>query len=123
MIYKYQCNNIKFQIKTNSTKDDCLLFAEIYYSYNPATKKYFRLKYYTDLRIVKDKWDQKNQCAKKGMTGKAEFDLRIIEAKEKFKSVLTVMLATLQRNQTRKHSKRYYSKNLQAKPYKPKMIN
>jgi integrase len=83
LIYKYQCNNIKFQIKTNSTKDDCLLFAEIYYSYNPATKKYFRLKYYTDLRIVKDKWDQKNQCAKKGMIGKPEFDLRVIKAKEK----------------------------------------
>ena len=74
---------VKFQIKTNATKGDCLLFAEIYYSYNPTTKKYLRSKYYTDLRISKDKWDQKNQCAKKGMIGKPEFDLRITNAKEK----------------------------------------
>ncbi|MEO8854049.1 MAG: phage integrase SAM-like domain-containing protein, partial [Ginsengibacter sp.] len=74
---------VKFQIKTNATKGECLLFAEIYYSYNPTTKKYLRSKYYTDLRISKDKWDQKNQCAKKGMIGKQEFDLRITTTKEK----------------------------------------
>jgi len=85
---------IKFQIKTNATKGDCLLFAEIYYSYDRHTKKYLRLKHYTDLRISKDKWDLKNQCAKKGMIGKAEFDLRITNAKEKIQKCFNGFVST-----------------------------
>ncbi|MEO5650054.1 MAG: site-specific integrase [Ginsengibacter sp.] len=85
---------VKFQIKTNATKGDCLLFAEIYYSYNPNTKKYLRVKYYTDLRISKNCWDGKNQCAKKGMIGKAEFDLRITNVKEKIQKCFNGYVST-----------------------------
>lgn len=74
---------VKFYAKPQATKKDSQLFARINYSYDKATKKYLSVKYYTDLRISQKNFDVKNQCAKKGMIGKAEFDLRIIKTKEK----------------------------------------
>lgn len=74
---------VKFYAKPQATKTDSQLFARINYGYNKSTKKYLAVKYYTDIRIAENKFDVKNQCAKKGMIGKAEFDLRITNAKEK----------------------------------------
>lgn len=74
---------VKFYAKLQTTKKDCPLFARINYNYDKAAKKYLTVKYVTDIRIDASKWDVKNQCAKKGMIGKPEFDLRITNAKQK----------------------------------------
>ena len=74
---------VKFYAKPLATKTDNQLFARINYGYDHSTQKYLSVKYFTDIRVLKDNWDVKNQCAKRGTIGKAEFDLRITKAKEK----------------------------------------
>ena len=85
---------VKFYAKSQATKKDSQLFARINYGYDKATKKYLSVKYYTDLRISKNNFDVKNQCAKKGMIGKAEFDLRITNAKEKIQKCFNGYVST-----------------------------
>lgn len=85
---------VKFYTKPQATKIDNLLFARINYGYDPTTKKYLAIKYFTKIRIAEIKWDVKNQCAKKGMIGKAEFDLRITNAKEKIQKCFNGYVST-----------------------------
>lgn len=67
---------IKFYPKSKGAKLPVPLFAQISYNYN-------RPKLYTDLSILPVKWDHKNQCAKPSMVGAPEFNLRLINYKER----------------------------------------
>lgn len=112
---------VKFYAKELATKKDNQLFARINYGYKPSTKKYLSVKYYTDLRISKNSFDVKNQTAKKGMIGKAEFDLRITKAKEKIQKCFNGYVNTYGKEPDPENFKRLLFKEFTGKSIETKI--
>lgn len=67
---------VKFYPKETSAKLPSTLFARITYNYNS-------LKLYTDLKILPEKWDHKNQRAKNSLIGSPEFNHSLTIYKER----------------------------------------